>query len=244
MRGLEGQGELAPGFPDNRENPPGDNTPDDDRKLIEAVIARLGHRTITLVGMMGAGKSTVGRRLATRLGLPFVDADNEIEAAAGLSIPEIFATRGEADFRAGERRVMARLLRSGPRVLATGGGAFLSKETRRNIRRYGISIWLKADFDVLMRRVRKRPGRPLLQNADPEGTLRNLIAVRYPIYAKADLTVESQDVPHETVVDALLQALDGYLAAPPAANASFANPSLENARLAAGEVIQSESETS
>ncbi len=173
----------------------------------------LGRRCIVLVGMMGAGKSSVGRRLATRLGLPFHDADVEIERAAGMTIPEIFAARGEAEFRDGERRVIARLLTAGPSVVATGGGAFMSAETRDRIREAGISVWLKAEFDVLMRRVRKRSNRPLLKTPDPEGTLRKLIEDRYPVYALADITVLSRDVPHETVVGEIETALAAHLAA-------------------------------
>ncbi|MCP8938696.1 shikimate kinase [Alsobacter sp. SYSU M60028] len=179
-----------------------------------AIKAALGARSIVLVGMMGAGKSSVGRRLAGRLGLPFADADTEIERAAGMSIPEIFAARGEADFRDGERRVIARLLAEGPLVLATGGGAFMNAETRQRIAENGISVWLRAEFDVLMRRVRKRSNRPLLQTPDPEGTLRKLIADRNPTYALADITVESRDVPHETVVAEIVSALRGHLREP------------------------------
>ncbi|MET0744815.1 MAG: shikimate kinase [Microvirga sp.] len=171
---------------------------------------RLGRRSIVLVGLMGAGKSTVGRRLAHGLGLPFRDADHEIEAAAGMTIPEIFSIHGETHFRNGERRVIARLLQEGPLVLATGGGAFMNDETRLRISQAGISIWLKADLDVLMRRVRKRSTRPLLQNADPEGTMRRLMEVRYPIYATADLTVESHDGPHDRVVTDIRSALDTW----------------------------------
>jgi shikimate kinase len=174
---------------------------------------RLDRRSIVLVGMMGAGKSSVGRRLASRLGLPFFDADTEIERAAGMTIPEIFATRGEGEFRDGERRVIARLLTSGPSVIATGGGAFMSEETRERIDENGVSIWLRAEFDVLMRRVRKRSNRPLLKTADPEGTLRKLIEDRYPVYALADVTVHSRDVPHETVVQDIVDALDRRLPA-------------------------------
>ena len=169
--------------------------------------AALGARSIVLVGMMGAGKSSVGKRLSQRLGLHFADADTEIELAAGMSIPEIFEKRGETEFRLGEQRVIARLLGDGPLVLATGGGAFMNAETRSRIASAGISIWLKADFDVLMRRVRKRSNRPLLQNPDPEGTLKNLIDQRYPVYAEADLTIQSRDVAHEVIVDEILSAL-------------------------------------
>jgi shikimate kinase len=180
----------------------------DAQRLREA----LGSRSLVLIGMMGAGKSTIGRRLATRLSLGFIDADHEIERAAGMTIPEIFATQGETQFRDGERRVMARLLAQGPQVLATGGGAYMNAETRARIADAGISIWLKADFDVLMRRVRKRPGRPLLHTPDPEGTLRRLIAERYPVYAQADITITSRDGPHETIVNEIVAAVRKLLA--------------------------------
>jgi shikimate kinase len=168
--------------------------------------ARLGTRSIVLVGMPGSGKSAVGRRLATRLDLAFVDADEEIERAAGKPIMDIFKDHGEAYFREGERKVIARLLGSGPQVLATGGGAMLAAETRDNISRSGISIWLKAELPVLMRRVLKRNTRPLLEK-DPEGVMRQLMVARYPIYAMADITVESRDLPHETVVGEIIDAL-------------------------------------
>ena len=172
---------------------------------------RLGARSLVLVGLMGAGKSTVGRRLAQTLQLPFRDADHEIEAAAGMTIPEIFATHGEEHFRDGERRVIARLLQEGPIVLATGGGAFMNDETRLRIAEHGISLWLKADLDVLMRRVRKRTTRPLLQNPDPEGTMRRLMEVRYPVYATADITVDSHEAPHDRVVADIVKALGEWL---------------------------------
>lgn len=174
---------------------------------------RLGARSIVLVGMMGSGKSTVGSRLAARLALPFVDADHEIEVAAGMSIPDIFASRGEAEFRAGEQRVIARLLTQGPQVLATGGGAFMNADTRARIAERGVSIWLKADPDTLMRRVRKRGNRPLLQTSDPEATLRALLAEREPVYALADLTVTSRDDPHDVVVEAVREAVEQWLEA-------------------------------
>ena len=174
---------------------------------------RLGARSIVLVGMMGSGKSTVGSRLAARLALPFVDADQEIEVAAGMSIPDIFASRGEAEFRAGEQRVIARLLTQGPQVLATGGGAFMNADTRARIAERGVSVWLKADPDTLMRRVRKRGNRPLLQTSDPEATLRALLAEREPVYALADLTVTSRDDPHDVVVEAAREAVEQWLEA-------------------------------
>lgn len=176
--------------------------------------AALGQRAVVLVGMMGSGKSSVGKRLATRLGLPFSDADTEIETAAGMTIPEIFAQRGEAEFRDGERRVISRVLSTrAPLVLATGGGAYMNAETREKIAALGISIWLKADADVLMRRVRKNSKRPLLQTPDPEGTLRRLLAEREPTYALADLILVSRDEPHEVVVDGAVAALESFLRA-------------------------------
>lgn len=172
----------------------------------------LGPRSIVLVGMMGSGKTSIGKRLAARLDLPFVDADSEIESAAGMTISDIFALHGEAEFRAGEVKVMARLLESGPQVLATGGGAFMNATTRANIAAHGVSIWLKADFDVLMRRVKKRTNRPLLQTENPEAALKQLIEARYPTYALADLTVDSHDAPHEAILASAIAALDGHLA--------------------------------
>lgn len=180
---------------------------------IEALRARLGTRCIVLVGLMGAGKSTVGRRLATRLKLPFRDADTEIETAAGMTIPEIFAIYGEPMFRDGERKVIARLLQEGPMVLATGGGAFMDETTRTAIAETGVSIWLCADLDTLMRRVRKRADRPLLQTPDPEGTMRRLIEVRHPVYAHSDLTVISRDVSHERIAEEIIDALTQHFEA-------------------------------
>jgi shikimate kinase len=175
------------------------------------IVSALGSRSIVLIGLMGAGKTTVGRRLAKRLNLPFVDADHEIEAAAGKTIPEIFADHGEAYFREGERRVIGRLLFKGPQVLATGGGAYMDPETRRAIREHGISVWLKADLPVLMKRVRKRGNRPLLANPDPEGVMQRLMEQRYPVYADSDITVESREVPHDSVVDDVVKALAFWL---------------------------------
>lgn len=178
----------------------------------DALRAAIGSRAIVLVGMMGSGKSSVGKRLAARLGMPFVDADTEIETAAGMTIPEIFAQRGETEFRNGERRVISRILITrAPVVLATGGGAFMNAETRARIADLGISIWLKAEPEVLMRRVRKRSNRPLLQTADPEATLRAMLIEREPVYALSDLTLVSRDEPHEVVVTAAIAALDQHL---------------------------------
>ncbi|HXF55928.1 MAG TPA: shikimate kinase [Hyphomicrobiaceae bacterium] len=174
----------------------------------------LGNRSLVLVGMPGCGKSAIGRRLASRLDLPFVDADEEIEKAAGKSISEIFADHGEPHFRDGERKVIGRLLLAGPQVLATGGGALMSAETRENIKRSGVSIWLKADLALLMRRVSRRNHRPLLMTADPEAKMRELVAQRHPIYAQADLIVESRDIAHDIIVDEILEGLSkGPLAA-------------------------------
>lgn len=182
-------------------------------RMAEAgILDALGHRSLVLVGMMGAGKSSVGKKLGARLAVPFVDADTEIETAAGMSIPEIFEVRGESEFRSGEARVIARLLEAGPQVLATGGGAYMNAETRRLIGQKGLSIWLKADADVLMRRIRRRTDRPLLRTADPEATLKRLIAERYPVYTLADLTVESRDVTHEVIVDEIIEALANHFA--------------------------------
>jgi len=170
-------------------------------------------RTIALVGLMGAGKSSIGRRLAQILELPFRDADEEVERAAGRSVSEIFADLGEPAFRAGERRVIARLMGEPPHVLATGGGAFMNAETRAVLARHAISVWLKADVEVLARRVARKNDRPLLRTSDPVQTLRDLAAVRYPIYAQADITVDSVDTAHSTTVNAIIQALRARLAA-------------------------------
>ena len=173
-----------------------------------AIRERLGARSIVLIGMPGCGKSALGRRLAPRLELPFVDVDEETEQAAGKSIKEIFADHGEAYFRDGERRVIARLLASGPQVMATGGGALLNEETRANIRRSGISVWVKADVALLVRRVTKRNSRPLFEGRDAETVVRDLMKARYPVYAAvADLVVESRDVPHEVIVSEIVEAL-------------------------------------
>ena len=162
---------------------------------------------MVLVGLMGAGKTTVGRRLARVLGLPFKDADAEIELAAGRSVADIFAERGESEFRAGERRVIQRLLDGRPLVLATGGGAFMDPRTRELIRTRAVSVWLRAELDVLVRRCGRRNTRPLLQNGDPRETLERLARERYPVYAEADLTVETSESPHDAAVAAILQAL-------------------------------------
>jgi shikimate kinase len=175
------------------------------------IAAALGTRSLVLVGMMGAGKSTIGRRLSVRLRLPFLDADTEIEAAAAMSISDIFETHGEPHFRDGEARVIARLLDNGPAVIATGGGAFMREETRRRIQEKAVSIWLKADADIIMKRVKRRADRPLLQTPDPAATIGRLIEEREPVYQHADITIWSRDVPHEKIVDECVEALHARL---------------------------------
>jgi shikimate kinase len=184
----------------------------EDRELqLSRIIEALGPKSIVLIGLMGAGKTAVGKRLGAKLDLPFVDADKEIEQAAGQSITEIFAEHGETYFRQGERKVIARLLESGPQVLATGGGAYMTAETRTTIKERGISIWLRADLPVLLHRVKRRNHRPLLTGRDNEQVMRNLMAERYPIYAEADIIVESRDVPHEVIVKETIDALAAKL---------------------------------
>jgi shikimate kinase len=178
---------------------------------VERVHRGLNNRPIVLVGLMGAGKTSIGRRLAAKLGLSFVDADQEIEKAAGKSIPEIFADHGEPYFREGERRVIARLLDNGAQVLATGGGAFMNDETRARITAASISLWLMADLPLLMKRVSKRDNRPLLKQDDPEAVMRNLMDTRYPVYAQADITVESRDVQHAQMVNEVVRALASWI---------------------------------
>ena len=178
-----------------------------DKDAAEAVRRALGTRSLVLVGLMGCGKSSIGRRLAARLGLAFIDADEEIERVAQKSISEIFTDHGEAFFRDREAKVIERLLAGGPQVLATGDGAFMIPETRTRIRDTGISIWLRAELPVLMRRVGKRDTRPLLKEGDPEAVMRRLMDARYPVYAEADITVESRDVPHEGIVSEIVEAL-------------------------------------
>ena len=179
---------------------------------LETRVARLlAGRTIVMVGMMGAGKSSIGRRLAHRLAMPFADADTEIEQAANETITEIFERHGEAYFRDGERRVIQRLLDGAPKVLATGGGAFIQADTRAAIKAKAISIWLKADRDLLLSRVRRRNNRPLLRAGDPAEVIEQLIAERYPVYAEAAIHIQSRDVAHDAVIDDILAALAEYL---------------------------------
>lgn len=177
----------------------------------EELLALLAGRPIVLVGMMGAGKTTVGRRLAARLGRHFADSDEEVEKAAGMSIEDIFAAHGEADFRAGEVRVIARLLKDHDLVLGTGGGAFMNAETRGLIKTGAVSVWIKADFDLLFQRVQRRSNRPLLKTANPRQTLKELIDRRYPTYAEADVTIVSKDVPQDQVATEIIEALVRHL---------------------------------
>jgi len=188
-----------------------DQKPEDEDPRLARIRSALHSRSLVLIGLMGAGKSSVGKRLAATLDLPFTDADSEIEAAAGETIQEIFAEHGEAYFREGERKVIARLLSCGPQVLATGGGAYMDAETRNRIAASGLSIWLRADLPILMKRVRRRGHRPLLATGDPKETMKKLMDQRYPVYAQADLVVETRDAPHDTVVGEIVAMLDAYL---------------------------------
>jgi shikimate kinase len=201
--------------PTSTHDSPEHETPETATTGLAAMAARiretLAGRSIVLVGLMGAGKTTIGRRLAQRLALPFLDADAEIEKAAAQTIPEIFAEHGEPYFRDGERRVIARILGEGPVILATGGGAYMNEDTRRNIAGAGIAVWLKADLGTLMSRVRRKSNRPLLNNPDPEGTMQRLMDARYPVYALADLTIHSRDVTAEVMTDDVIRAIDHYL---------------------------------
>jgi shikimate kinase len=181
-----------------------------DAGMIARIRAGLGTRSVVFVGMMGAGKTTLGRRVAARLDLPFADVDVEIEKAAALTVSEVFSRHGEAYFRDGERRVIARLLAEGPQVLATGGGAFMNAETRAAIGRVGVSVWIEADPGVLYQRLKHKTNRPLLAGPDPEGTLRRLVAERYPVYALADVTVASHDVSKDAMTEEILVALDAH----------------------------------
>jgi len=175
------------------------------------LLSLLGDRPIVLIGLMGAGKSSVGKRLAAHLKLPFKDADAEIETAAGLTIQEIFDTYGETYFRDGERRVIDRLMGSGAQILATGGGAYMDEQTRQLLSDKGISVWIKGDLDLLMKRVSKRSNRPLLKQKDPRAVMKKLIDERYPVYARADITVETVEEDHQIMVKRIKSALIEYL---------------------------------
>lgn len=175
------------------------------------LAGRLGNRPIVLVGLMGAGKTAIGRRVAAELRLPFVDSDHEIEAASRMSVPELFEKYGEDEFRALEQRVIVRLLHDGARVLATGGGAFINAETRAAIRAQAVSVWLKADLDTLMGRVTRKQNRPLLKTDNPRAVMEKLMEVRYPVYAEADITVQTRDERREVIADEVIAAVDAFL---------------------------------
>lgn len=177
------------------------------------IKALLGGRSIVFVGLMGAGKTAVGRRVAQLVGLPFVDSDHEIEHVSRMTIPELFEAYGEPEFRSLESRVIQRIIETGPQVISTGGGAFMNEQTREAIAARGVSVWLKADLDLLMERVSRKQNRPLLKDPDPRGVLRRLMDVRYPVYALADVVVQSRDVSKEEMAARVVEALHGHLAA-------------------------------
>ena len=185
---------------------------------VASLRARLGTRAIVFIGLMGAGKTAIGRLVAKSLGLAFFDSDHEIEEASRLSVPELFELYGEPEFRALEQRVISRLLHEGARVVSTGGGAFMNADTRAAIAESAIAIWLKADLDTLMARVQKKQNRPLLKTADPRGAMAKLMETRYPVYALADLTVTTRDETRETIAAEVVDALDAWLAEHPASD--------------------------
>lgn len=181
---------------------------------VAALLERLGTRSIVFVGLMGAGKTAIGRKVAQALGLGFIDSDHEIESVSRMTIPELFERYGEVEFRALEQRVIGRVLESGPQVLSTGGGAFMNAQTRSAISVHGVSVWLEADLDLLMERVSKKQNRPLLQNADPRAVLAKLMEERYPIYGLADLTVATRDDRKEAIASEVIEALCNHLGVP------------------------------
>jgi shikimate kinase len=174
------------------------------------LIERLGNRSIVFVGLMGAGKTAIGRKVATMLSLPFIDSDHEIESVSRMTVPELFEHYGESEFRALEQRVILRLLEGGPQVLSTGGGAFMNDHTRDEIAAHGVSVWLKADLDLLMERVSKKQNRPLLKNPDPRGVLERLMGERYPVYATAQIAVQTRDDRKETIAAEVIEALERH----------------------------------
>jgi shikimate kinase len=184
-------------------NPPGESH--------AALLGRLGNRSIVFVGLMGAGKTAIGRKVAAMLALPFIDSDKEIESVSRMTVPELFERYGETEFRALEHRVILRVLENGPQVLSTGGGAFMNAQTREAIAGHGISVWLKAELDLLMERVSKKQNRPLLKSADPRAVLERLMAERYPVYAFADVTVPTRDDRKEVIAAEVVDALCGHL---------------------------------
>jgi len=183
-------------------------TPD---QMQDEIRGLLRDRVVVFVGLMGAGKTAIGRKVAQALGIPFVDSDHEIESVSRMSIPELFERYGEPEFRALEQRVIERLVHEGPRIVSTGGGAFMNAQTRAVISDHGVSIWLRADLDLLMERVAKKQNRPLLKNPDPRGVMRKLMSDRYPVYALADLTVETRDARREVIAGEVLDALRAHL---------------------------------
>lgn len=188
---------------------PGDHT---------ALLEKLGGKSIVFVGLMGAGKTAIGRKVATMLSLPFIDSDQEIETVSRMSVPELFEHYGEPEFRALEQRVILRLLEAGPQVLSTGGGAFMNEQTRAEIAAHGVTVWLKAELDVLMERVSKKQNRPLLKNPDPRGVLERLMLERYPVYAGADITVQTRDDRKEVIAAEVIEALEGHYSVVPTAS--------------------------
>ncbi len=180
---------------------------------VSSLPKRLEGRSIVFVGLMGAGKTAIGRKVAAALGLPFVDSDHEIESVSRMTIPDLFERYGEAEFRALEQRVILRLLENGPQVLSTGGGAYMNAQTREAIAGHGVSVWLKAELDLLMERVSKKQNRPLLRTPDPRGALKRLMDERYPVYAEADVTVVTRDERKETIAAEVIDALCGHLGA-------------------------------
>ena len=184
------------------------NQSDDERP---ALVGRLGVRSVVFVGLMGAGKTAIGRKVAGALSLPFIDSDHEIETVSRMTVPELFERYGEAEFRALEQRVILRLLETGPQVLSTGGGAFMNAQTREAIAAQGVSVWLKADVDLLMERVSKKQNRPLLKSENPRAVLEQLTKDRYPIYAHADITVPTRDERKEIIAAEVIEALERHL---------------------------------
>lgn len=184
-------------------NPPGETH--------GTLLGRLGSRSIVFVGLMGAGKTAIGRKVATMLSLPFIDSDQEIESVSRMSVPELFERYGETEFRALEQRVILRVLENGPQVLSTGGGAFMNAQTHEAIAAHGVSVWLKAELDLLMDRVSKKQNRPLLKSADPRAVLERLMAERYPVYATSDVTVPTRDDRKEVIAAEVIEALCRHL---------------------------------
>ena len=185
------------------------------------LLAGLGSRSVVFVGLMGAGKTAIGRRVAAILGLPFTDSDHEIESVSRMTIPDLFERYGEAEFRSLEQRVIVRVLESGPQVLSTGGGAFMNGQTRDAIASYGLSVWLKADVDTLLERVSKKQNRPLLKDSDPRAVLERLMAERYPVYALADVTVATRDERKEVIAGEVIEAIGRHLASHAPGSRSF-----------------------